>query len=83
MNPLPLKIIWRYDMSTYLRYLANLGVLIGQGFVLYGNVYVGIIIKVLCAFIIMTNMIKLKMWDMVVVLSAFCLLDLSRFFING
>lgn len=64
------------EVST--RYAANLGLLIGQGLLLYGDISIGIIIKVISGFIILFYMGRHKMWDMVVVLFAFILLDLSK-----
>lgn len=64
--------------SCYIRYLANFGLLIGQGLLLYSNVELGILIKVFSGLFILYYMCLYKMWDMVIVLSAFLILDLSK-----
>lgn len=61
-----------------IRYLANLGLLIGQGLLLYGDISLGILIKLFSGVVILFYMSHYKMWDMVIVLSAFMLLDLSK-----
>lgn len=67
-------------MNTYCtaRYIANLGLLIGQGVLLYSDVQLGIVIKILSGLIILYHMSIYKMWDMVIVLCAFLILDLSK-----
>lgn len=60
------------------RYLANVFILIGQGVLLYGDMRLGITIKTLACVVILKSMIKLKLWDMVIVLTAFLLLDISK-----
>lgn len=60
------------------RYLANFGLLVGQGFLLYGDIQFGIMIKIISGGVILYSMAKYKMWDMVIVLSAFLILDSSK-----
>lgn len=64
--------------SEYIRYLANLTLLIGQSFILYGDIRVGIVLKLLGGTVILVCMVSYKLWDMVIVLLAFLLLDLSK-----
>lgn len=61
-----------------IRYAGNTLLLIGQYFILYQDMNIGILIKLLGGGLITTIMIKLKWWDMVIVLIAFSLLDFSR-----
>jgi len=60
------------------RYIANTGLLIGQGILLYNDIRVGIIIKIISGLIILYHMTILKLWDMVIVICAFLILDLSK-----
>ena len=65
-------------MLTKLRYLANALLLIGQGVLLYGDIQSGILVKLLGGVILITCLTKERMWDMIIVLSAFLLLDTSK-----
>jgi hypothetical protein len=60
------------------RYLANFFLLIGQSFILFSSIEIGIIIKVIGACLLLSSFIPYKMWDMVLVAGAFTLLDLSK-----
>jgi hypothetical protein len=60
------------------RYVANLGLLIGQAILLYSDIRIGVTIKTISSLVILYSMIKLKLWDMVIVLTAFLLLDISK-----
>lgn len=61
-----------------LRYIGNGLLLIGQSFVLYGDIKTGILIKIIGCFLLIYCLTIEKMWDMVIVLLAFLLLDFSR-----
>ena len=65
-------------MLTKLRYFANALLLIGQSLLLYGDIQSGILIKILGSLILITCLSKERMWDMILVLSAFLLLDTSK-----
>lgn len=64
--------------DNIIRYGANLCLLIGQGLLLYDNQIIGIIIKLIGGLVLIRYMVSYKFWDMVVVLTAFQLLDLSK-----
>lgn len=61
-----------------LRILGNILLLSGQGILLYNNVSLGIIIKLIGGGLIMSEFIKSKDFDMVITMSAFFILDASR-----
>jgi hypothetical protein len=69
-------------MLVLSRYLANFFLLIGQGIILYSSLEIGILIKCFAGLIILSSLIKSKMWDMVIVLTSFILLDLSKLILN-
>ena len=60
------------------RYLANFLLLIGQSFILFSNMEIGIIIKVVGASLLLNSFIPYKMWDMIIVAGAFTILDFSK-----
>jgi hypothetical protein len=62
------------------RYLANIILLIGHTLLLYGSPEIGIIIKTTGAFILLLSFIKLKMYDMIVILVTFSVLELTKLF---
>jgi hypothetical protein len=55
--------------------------LIGQFSILFSSMEIGIILKCIGACALTITFVKLKMWDMVIVLLAFSLLDLSKLLI--
>lgn len=63
---------------TLLRYTGNFLLLLGQYYILYNNTDIGIIIKLIGGGLLIGSLVKYKMWDMVIVLTAFMVLDLSR-----
>lgn len=62
----------------YFRYSGNLLLLIGQSFILFSDIKIGIAIKLIGGCLIAISIINDHMWDMTVVLCAFMLLDLSK-----
>jgi hypothetical protein len=62
------------------RYLANIILLIGHTFLLYGSQEIGIIIKTTGALMLLLSFIKLKMYDMIVILVTFSALELTKLF---
>lgn len=65
--------------TVVIRYTANALLLIGQSFVLYReDMSIGLIIKIIGGLTLLTTFISYRMWDMITVLVAFFVLDLSK-----
>lgn len=68
--------------TTHLRFFFNFGMVVGQGLILYlppEQLIVGLTLKIICNCILTVVVLKQKMYDFVIVLSAFNILEISRF----
>lgn len=71
----------------YWRTAFNLGMVLGQGLILYlppDHLYVGLLLKIVCNCLLTAIVLRQRMYDFVLVLSAFNILEISRLasFIN-
>ena len=65
----------------YWRTSFNLGMVLGQGLILYlpiEQLYIGLSLKIVCNCLLTLIVLKQKMYDFVIVLSAFNILEMSR-----
>ena len=66
----------------YVRYLANLLLLLGQSFILFYIEDIGILIKLIGGVLIIYSLVPLKLWDMIIIVCAFNILDMSKLIHN-
>lgn len=65
----------------YCRTAFNLGMVLGQGLILYlplEQLYIGLLLKILCNCFLTAIVLKQKMYDFVIVLTAFNVLEIAR-----
>lgn len=68
----------QHSSNQIQRYIGNAGLLLGQGILLYSSIKIGIVIKLLGMCVLIPAFTKLKMWDVVMLMTVFGALDLSR-----
>ena len=72
-------------LLTLLRFIGNLCLILGYCLILYVNFKIGLSIKFLGGFLIIPSLIKIKMWDGVLISSFFTIIEgarLIQLFIN-
>lgn len=84
IGDIPDKMV-KMKKNDLMRITANIILLIGQWLVLYHNVELGLIIKLLGSGVLITSLClsSYKMWDVVFTLSCFTALEFSRLLVGG
>lgn len=70
------------ETVTNYRFIFNFGMVVGQGLILFlpvEHLIIGLTVKIISNCILTAIVARQKMWDFVVVLSSFNMLELSRF----
>ena len=68
---------------TKFRFVFNFGMVVGQGLILFlpvEQLIIGLLVKIICNCILTAIVARQKMWDFVIVLSSFNILEISRLF---
>lgn len=66
------------DRPTRLRYLGNVFIIFGYFIMLWGDMASGLVIKIVAGCLLLPSLIKLKMWDAVVICSFFFIIELAK-----
>ena len=66
------------DFSTVLRYLGNLFLIIGYYVILWGDMRIGLVVKVIGGFLLIPSLVYLKMWDALVLCGFFAVIEISK-----
>lgn len=67
------------EKLTLLRYLGNAFIIIGYFIILWGDMATGLVIKLVAGSLLIPSLIKLKMWDSVVICSFFFCIEFTKF----